>query len=255
MATGTELPALSAQVTWPEQVDEALLLSSLRGPVVLGMSRVDLSWQLAQLSANASEPLAQISGDGPTWLSGCADEGRTAFAFGDDERLIVGARAVAGDVHLWSTQPTSLTHVIDRDDPQRDRVHTLCSAHGVLVVMREADDRLSALFCRDSEPSCRELMIAPEVDSFTALLTARGALFAYASQEQAQVRVRGLDFTSLKLSAERVPAGCWSKSGLCSRPVLARLGSRVVLAAPDKTDLLLLESADEGATWTAPPVL
>jgi hypothetical protein len=36
---------------------------------------------------------------------------------------------------------------------------------------------------------------------------------------------------------------------MCGVPVLARLGSRIVLGAREGTDLLALESPDEGATW------
>jgi hypothetical protein len=166
------------------------------------------------------------------------------------------ARAAEGDgAHVWSTQLVSIEQAIDRDDAQHDRVRTLCGAQGVLVVLREADDRLSALTCRDGDSACRKLSLASEVNQFSALLGERGALFAYAGKERAQVRVRSLDLATLKLGPERIPAACWSKSGLCTSPRLARVGARVVLTAPDKTDLLVLESADEGASWSAPSVL
>lgn len=249
-----ELPALAAQTTWPQRVDDALLLDSPHGPAVLAVAREESAWKLEKIEANSAESLGEITGDGPVWLSGCADRQRTAFAFGDDERVVIGSRAHAG-LHVWSTQRAAIERAIDRDDAQRDRVRTLCSAQGVLVVLREADDRLSLLSCRDQETSCRKLSLAPEVEHFSALLGERAALFAYAGKARAQVRVRSLDLATLKLGPERIPAACWSQSGLCTRPSLARVGSRIVLATADKTDLLVLESADEGATWSAPPVL
>jgi hypothetical protein len=45
-AANTELPALEAQTTWPQQVDDALILHSELGPVVLAVSRVEASWQV-----------------------------------------------------------------------------------------------------------------------------------------------------------------------------------------------------------------
>jgi hypothetical protein len=80
-------------------------------------------------------------------------------------------------------------------------------------------------------------------------------LIAYAGRDNAQVRIRSLDVARRKLGAERIPAACWSNGGLCARSSLARLGHRILLVAPEKTDLLALESGDEGATWTAPSIL
>jgi hypothetical protein len=87
------------------------------------------------------------------------------------------------------------------------------------------------------------------------LATEHGALVAYAGATTAQVRVRSIDLMQSTLGPERVPAACWSKSGLCARPTLARVGSRIMLFAPEKTDLVALESADEGESFSTPPVL
>jgi hypothetical protein len=144
---------------------------------------------------------------------------------------------------------------VDRERPNRDRAITVCKAQGALVVVREVNDQLSAIVCRDLDAPCQKLQLASEVEHFSVLANERGALIAYAGKAAAQVRVRSIDSERGTLGPERIPAACWSKTGLCSTPTLARVGRRIVLAAPEQTDLLMLESADEGESFSAPPVL
>ncbi|HTU59396.1 MAG TPA: hypothetical protein VMF89_13195, partial [Polyangiales bacterium] len=239
-----------------EPFDQALLLASAPEPLVLGITRAGSGWQLSQASAHASQPLATLESAEPAWLSACTDGARALFALGDGQRVQLGSFTPgARDVRLWSVQTAEVVQAIDPEQPQLDRVRVLCGTQAALLLVRERDRRLSALICRDREQSCHKLTLASDVSQFSALLGAHDVLIAYAGRDRPQVRVRSLDLAQLKLSAERVPAACWSKSGLCARPSLARLGERVVLAAPEGTDLLLLESADEGQSWSTPPVL
>ena len=76
-----------------------------------------------------------------------------------------------------------------------------------------------------------------------------------ASQGAPQIRVRSIELEPARLAPERVPAACWTAQGLCARPTLARLGRRIVLVAPEKSDLRALESPDEGESWSPVPVL
>ena len=73
--------------------------------------------------------------------------------------------------------------------------------------------------------------------------------------EHPQIFVSQLDLASLRASKPWAPAACWAGSrGQCGPPHLARLGNRIVLAGHAGTDLSVLESADEGRTWTPAPV-
>ena len=121
--------------------------------------------------------------------------------------------------------------------------------------VQDANAELSIVVCRHGHSGCTRVPVASGVHHFSTLATARGLLVAYAGDEQAQVRTRTFDLDPGRLGPELVPAACWGKSGLCVRPTLARLGRRIVLVAPEKTDLLALESSDEGQHWRAPPVL
>jgi hypothetical protein len=148
-----------------------------------------------------------------------------------------------------------LAAAVDPETPSKDRVVRVCLPDAGLVVARGADDTLSAVVCRHGAASCERVRVAADVTYFSVLATARGVLLAYAGSEAAQVRVRTLESQRAHLGPEQVPAACWSRAGLCMRPTLARLGRRILLVAPDKTDLLALESADEGQSWRAPPLL
>jgi hypothetical protein len=148
-----------------------------------------------------------------------------------------------------------MRQVIDSEHPDRDRVALVCKQQGALLIAHDADDRLSAIACSEASGTCHKHHVASDVTHFSLLATGRGALIAYAGRDAAQVRVRAFDGAREALGPEHIPAACWSKRGMCGKPTLARLGRRILLVAPEKTDLLALESTDEGATWTAPPVL
>jgi hypothetical protein len=191
------------------------------------------------------------------WLAACAADRRVTFAFGAAGQARIGALVPASSerVRSWAELALPMRQVIDGEYPDRDRVALVCKQQDALLIAHGADDRLTAVACSEPAQHCRKLHIASDVVRFSVVATSRGALIAYAGAQAAQVRVRSFDSTQVALGPERIPGACWSKRGMCSKPALARLGGRILLVAPEKTDLLALESADEGETWSTPPVL
>jgi hypothetical protein len=258
-AVGDDLPPLSAARSWSSPVDQALVLPSERHAVVLGLTRGKGHVQLAQLGADAALPIASLKTHGDFWLTGCARDGRVAFAFGDGSSLRAGelARSASGLApQLWDELTLSSRRQIDPEEAGRDGIVTLCTRDGTLVLVRDAADELRAFACRRQDVRCLPISIAAHVRHFSALATSRGVLVAYAGEATPQVRIRQIDTGSAAIGAEVIPAACWSSGkGMCGRPVLARLGTRILLVAPEKTDLNALESADEGQSWRPPPTL
>jgi hypothetical protein len=256
---GSELPPLAPLRSWPLRARDAVLLERTGETFALAVESDAAALRLVRASADAAQPVAELPSGPAAWVVGCTDQARTGFAFGNGQALVLGTleRDATGQVvHSW--QPLDLTaqHALDPEHPSRDRVLRVCTAQGALLLARpESSRELLAFVCRRGEPCCQRLPVATDVRYMAAIPSATGALLAYAGEDAAQVRVRSLDMLHARLSSERVPAACWGRGGLCSRPVLARLGQRIVLLAPDKTDLLALESADEGQTWRALPAL
>jgi hypothetical protein len=257
-AVGAELPALGPVRSWPASVDDAVVLASAGDALAFGVERTATGVQLRWLTPDGAQLLATLPASETSWSAGCADDGRAGVAFGTATQLRVAelTRTARGfQPQVWEPIALPLRGAIDSELASRDRVQRLCLPDAALLVVRGNDDQLSAIVCRHSAAVCEQLHVASGVSYFSALATPAGALLAYAGSETAQVRVRTLDLKATRLGLEQVPAACWGHSGLCKRPTLARVGRRIVLLAPEKTDLLALESADEGQSWRAPPVL
>jgi hypothetical protein len=256
-AAHVELPALSATRSWPARLDDALVLPTSDGPLVLGVTHAAGRAQLLHVSARSSTMLGELPGPEPVWLAACAADQRVTFAFGAAGQARIGTLVPASKAgsRTWAELALPMRQVIDSEHPDRDRVALVCKQQGALLIAHDADDRLSAIACSESAQNCRTLHIASDVARFSVVATRSGALIAYAGAQAAQVRVRAFDGTRVAFGPERIPGACWSKRGMCAKPALARLGGRILLVAPEKTDLLALESADEGETWSTPPVL
>jgi hypothetical protein len=256
-AVGAELPALLPDPSPPVNADEALVVSAAGEAVAFGLSRLGDALHVMQLAPVRRElgtlPLAQ-----ERWITGCADEQRFGFAVGNGRMVQLGELRRDGTalrVVSWPALPLATSRAIHPELGERDRVRRLCTPYGALLVARAADDQLLAVACAALDAPCRVLPIASKVEHFALLQTPRGALIAYAGSVFPQVWLRSLDLATRELDPARIPAACWARGGLCGRPTLARLGQRVLLLTPDKTDLLALESADDGESWSAPPVL
>jgi hypothetical protein len=119
-----------------------------------------------------------------------------------------------------------------------------------MVLLRDAKDTLRAVVCEPGQP-CSVSALASAVQGFAFELHDDQLLLAYAGvQNVAQIRLLTLDTQARVSVPERVPAACWApRGGLCGTPVLARVGQRLLLGAREGTDLMLLESPDDGASW------
>lgn len=257
-AVGVALPPAVSLHAWPSVVEQTLVLSAKPAPAVFGLQREGAVARLVRVSAGGVQPLARLHSGSASWLSGCAADMRAGVAFGDGTHLLLASVDLTNGTsqpELWPELAWSAPNVIDDDAAFRDRIVVSCLPGAVLVVAHDAGDELSALVCRLGETQCTRLSIARAVTHLSVLRSGRGALVAYAGDDAPQIRVRSIDAEAARLGPELVPAGCWTTHGLCKRPTLARLGQRVVLLAPDKTDLLALESEDEGRSFRPVPVL
>jgi hypothetical protein len=248
-----EMPPLPPTQTWSvRQGGPTLVLSVGNEPKVLGVSSNESALLLQQLTSGGAEPLAQLAAKPAPWLVGCTEGQGFGFAFGHESALAVGARSSDGLVTTWEPVALALRDAIHEREPARDRVVRMCGvARGAVVVALDRSDRLAVVRCALGERTCTVEPIASSVRSFAAVTHGEHLTIAYAGDgEASQVRVRTAPFAAADRGDEQVPAVCWSDSrGLCGAPLLAHVGGRLLLGAREATDLMLLESADSGATW------
>jgi hypothetical protein len=213
------------------------------------------STQLLRLLPDAAQPqlLAELPAGKQAWLTGSACAGGAAFSFGSDGATLLGAIDAEGRLELHPALTLGLSQVVDDTDAAHDRVRNLCGAQGAaLALARDGRDNLLAISCARAGGPCQTRAIATGVRSFGALaIEQQQVLVAYAGAGNlAQLRLQTLGPAGETRAPERIPGACWAPSGgMCGTPLLSQLGARLLLGAREGTDLMVLESADGGASW------
>jgi hypothetical protein len=241
--------------------DDSWLLTLAGEPALLLSGHVDGRTELSRLLPAGPQKLAQIEGvaDG-SWLDGSECLDGAALTFGNERAFVVARLSADGVLTSWPAVAWGLTDVIHDRDPGHDRVRNLCLPDGgVFSLLRASDDKLQAVSCAPGAASCSVSLVANNVVSFSALLlepelkknAKKRVLVAHAgSKNTAQVQLRELDLQGGARGEARIISACWAPlGGLCGAPLLDRIGSRVLLGSREGTDLLMLESPDEGASW------
>lgn len=252
-ASASDLPPLPAALDWRGTSAGEPWIAEVGGePWVLAARSAEHAVELVRFTPQGVQVLAQQAPGAGAWLTGTACAGGVAFGFGHGGGLALGSIGADGKVVLRSPLPVALEGVIHESDPAHDRVRSVCRAEGLLAVVRDAKDNLRAISCgADPAAACQSRVIAGGVQAFAALALERRVLVAYAGAKNlAQLRVQALAPDGASRGPERAPAACWAPAGgLCGTPLLQQVGSRVLLGAREGTDLLMLESADEGDSW------
>jgi len=248
-----DMPPLAPLRVWASHpLGEPLVLAAGDRPLVLSAVSAVQTAQLVETTPDGPRTLAELSGEGKTWLVGCAEEGKQRIAFGHEHQLVLAERTTDGAFTSFEPVPLELRDVVHERDPARDRVLTVCGLGDTTVsVVLDKRDRLSLVACKRGVPHCNVDAIASGVRSFAVLARGDRLIAAYAGDAEAsQIRVRSMSLSAPDRAEEQVPAVCWSDHrGLCGAPTLARVGERAILGAREGTDLRVLESADEGETW------
>jgi hypothetical protein len=248
-----ELPPLTVEQQ-PESYRDLLLLTGSTRRFVLATSSAEGQGTLASIDTEGAHPLASFAGGEAPWVVACTRGDVIDFAAGSAHELRIG-RLHDGVTELWEPVTLNTAEVVHPSDPERDAVRLSCADERAFALVRDAEHTLTALACRNGTPRCETKQLGRGVSAFTMLATPGHVLVAQAGDvdhPQILVSAIGLDLSG---SPARSPAACWVDSrGLCGPPHLARLGNRIVLAGHEGTDLSLLESADDGQSWTPPPV-
>jgi hypothetical protein len=253
-ATATaDMPPLSAARSWPTRpLGDPLVLAAGDRPLVLSAVVATDTTQLIEVAPDSTRTLVELPGEGKGWVVGCAEDGLTRLAFGNDQKLVLAERTQDGVFTSFEPIALALHDVVHERDPACDRVQTLCGlGNRTVSVVLDKRDRLSLVSCQRGVPHCNVDAIASAVRTFAVLARGDRLIAAYAGDAEAsQVRVRSMLLSAPDRAEEKVPAVCWSDHrGLCAAPTLARLGERAILAAREGTDMRVLESADEGESW------
>ncbi len=210
-----------------------------------------LAHEVAHGGAGSKElPLAELKPGELPWASFCGDDARMGVVLGTSGELAVSA--LEGEaVHHFTSHEIALGEVLHGKDPLRDRVRALCLPDRIVALARALDEKLWQFTCPHGAEQCTRTLLAEHVTSFSALDTDTALLVAFAgSDERAQIWVRRLDRAGKPLGPAQIPSPCWDPhGGMCDQPRLHKLGARVLLSARDQTDLIALESPDDGLTW------
>jgi hypothetical protein len=249
-----ELPPLPASQTWRGTTAGDPWVVEIAGePWVLAVRAGASATELVRLTPQGVQVLAQqAAGDG-AWLTGAACDGGASFGFGNRSVLALGTIGADGTLVLRAPLSLSLDAVVHDSDAAHDRVRSVCTrAGGPLALVRDAKDNLLAISCEgDPAAACQSRVVAGGVQTFAALALEGQVLVAYAgAKNMAQLRVQRLAEGGESRGPERVPAPCWAPAGgLCGTPLLEQVGARILLGAREGTDVLVLESADQGQSW------
>jgi hypothetical protein len=253
------LPALHHGIAL--SADDSWLFTQAGEPALLIAARPEGQSELLRVGAAGSEQLARIEGPAQSaWLHGRACPDGVALAFGNEHALMMARLSPEGALSAWPALPVGLMDVVQDRDPKHDRVQNLCLPGGhALAFVRSSDDKLQAIACTAGAASCSVSLVATNVVSFAALSlepelkknAKQRALVAYAgSKNLAQIQLREIDALGALRGEPRIAAACWAPlGGLCGAPLLERVGARVLLGAREGTDVLMLESPDEGVSW------
>jgi hypothetical protein len=192
---------------------------------------------------------------GEPWVVACSSDTELRFVWGDETRFQAGYLARDGQPHVYAPVELHIEHPVDATDTTFDHLRVRCpmpgrdAARDVRLLARDAQGRVHAFAAPDGAEALRDTTVATDIRAFDAMHTSHGMLLAFAGiSEGAQVRIASLDGQGQLRVAPSVPAACYSPAGgLCGAPILARIGERVVLGAREGTDMLALESSDDGA--------
>jgi hypothetical protein len=248
------LPALAPSQRAESHADLLLVTGSTQSFALASDVREGQA-ALTQLQPEGPRPLASFASAEAPWVVACARGDGLDFATGTKGELRIG-RVRGAATTLWDAVALPTSAVVHASDVEKDAVRLSCADERAFALVRDAQHALTALVCSEGTSACRSKQLAVGAHAMTLLAVPGHMLVAHAGDdEHPQVLLTRLKLTDLGSKPSRAPAACWAGSrGLCGPPHLARLGTRVILAGHDDTDLSLLESADEGLTWTAPPV-
>jgi hypothetical protein len=192
---------------------------------------------------------------GEPWVVACSSDTELRFVWGDTARFQAGYLARDGQPHVYAPVELAIEHPIDATDTTFDHLRVRCpvpgrdAARDVRLLARDAQGRVHAFAAPDGAETLRDTTVATDIRAFDVMHTGQGLLLAFAGvAEGAQVRIATLDGQGNVRGAPVAPAACFSPAGgLCGAPLLARIGERIVLGAREGTDMLALESSDDGA--------
>lgn len=191
-----------------------------------------------------------MRGEG-AWLLACdaGDASWIAAGTSTHGRLIrlpdAGAPFVSPPFAIAAGRP------LDASDPASDRARLVCERDLAHLVLRRADRDAGVLVACDARRCGAPAEIARRVERLDAVRGARHTLVAWSGDhERPLIRIARFDHRGQAVGEPLIPAACWEPDGgFCHQPYLAAGPGRIVLAARDSTDVLVIETTDDGAQW------
>ena len=249
-APAAEAPQ-TAKVETPTRHSSATLvlgepLGVLR--VLDNLERVDAALMLAGESVQTL-PLAPAAGSGG-WVSACSTGGVRWLAYGSSSELRV-ARADGPKVQQLTEAKVELSDPIDATDAARDKLRVLCTEQLARVLFVDRAEALHQVTCSASTCGAPS-QLAPKVRQFSAVQRDDVSVIAfYESPLAPTIKLLRLEAQGRAFAPAMVVGACWEPlGGLCGTSYLTADAQRIALLTRDGPDLLVLESANTGRTWS-----
>lgn len=250
--TDTTLPPVPLRAAASQTVQQVLFLEEATNTSALGAALRDGESVLIRM-ALADTPevkLASLPNAHTAWAAACSSEGSSGLMLGSGSEVLLGTLQ-ADTHHVWPKLPLDVTAPFHEKDPNRDAVVPVCLGDDAQALALDDAKHLWSVFCAKESKVCTRTLVAEQVDAFSVTRGETSVVVAYAgADDAAQIRIQRFDLQGRMHEKARVPSACWApKGGMCGPPLLTRIGMRMVLTAREGTDMLMLESPDDGLHW------
>ncbi len=219
-------------------------------PVAISLHAIDsgIEGQLTWADERrAPLTLPQVQGEHP-WTLACSTDNGHMIAYGSSSELRVLRLDVSGEIIPLLQHTDVIEHALHADNPALDRVQLLCHGDLVQLIWSNAKHELWNSVCERTGCTA-PVRLVDRVTRFAAMFAPARGLVAFGNPAD-EIRVLRLDAQGNPLGKAYTPAACFEpRSGMCGTPALISAGERVLLAARDHTDLLVLESTDGGKSF------
>lgn len=193
--------------------------------------------------------LPKAHGEHP-WTITCSTDDAHILAYGSASELHLLRLDASGLITPLLQHTDAIEHALHAKDPALDRLQLLCRGNYSQLIWSNATNELWNSVCERTRCNA-PARLAERVTRFTALLAPPRRLVAFGNPAD-EIRVLRLDSRGNPLGKAYTPAACFEpRSGMCGTPGLILAGKRVILTARDHSDLLVLESTDDGASFTS----
>jgi hypothetical protein len=201
--------------------------------------------------ARAPVVLDPVPGDDP-FISACGSADTHYVVYGSLTAHRIARIDATGVGYTTEVLVRRMSRAFSEDNPALDQLRLLCAAAAAQLLVLDVNATLWLTTCSRDAACAPAIRIAEQVSTFDAIGLEKHTVIAFSGAGSASaIRILRVSSDGKASGPAVVPAACWNPSeGMCGLPSLAQEGQRLLLAARENSDLLVLESNDAGAHFT-----